>query len=140
MRSRCKTSQTMLKNATFENIVASIEILQRRADSWEQLRHVMNSYYREVLETPDLAEGHRKQHLAVRAALRDSRRRGGHLYQDCQEDARRGHGSEPVDMDDRSTTKRICPVPSGKRTYSWHASFRPSTHWEIESSSASSWR
>ena len=25
-------------------------------------------------------------------------------------------------------------MPSGKRTYSWYASFRPSTHWEIESS------
>lgn len=43
-----------LKNATFENIVASIEILQRRAMAVEQLRHVMNVHYREVLETPDL--------------------------------------------------------------------------------------
>lgn len=43
-----------LKNTTFENIVASIEILQRRATAVEQLRHVMNVHYREVLETPDL--------------------------------------------------------------------------------------
>ena len=43
-----------LKNATFENIVASIEILQRLATAVEQLRHVMNVHYREVLETPDL--------------------------------------------------------------------------------------
>lgn len=43
-----------LKNATFENIVASIEVLQRRAMAVEQLRHVMNVHYREVLETPDL--------------------------------------------------------------------------------------
>ncbi|QQB36991.1 ATP-binding protein [Achromobacter deleyi] len=43
-----------LKNATFENIVASIEILQRRATAVEQLRHVMNVHYRKVLETPDL--------------------------------------------------------------------------------------
>jgi hypothetical protein len=43
-----------LKNAAFENIVASIEILQRRATAVEQLRHVMNAHYRKVLETPDL--------------------------------------------------------------------------------------
>lgn len=43
-----------LKNATFENIVASIEVLQRRAMAVEQLRHVMNVHYRAVLETPDL--------------------------------------------------------------------------------------
>jgi hypothetical protein len=43
-----------LKNATFENIVASIEVLQRRATAVEQLRQLMNVHYRTVLETPDL--------------------------------------------------------------------------------------
>jgi hypothetical protein len=43
-----------LKRATFENVVASIEVLQRRATAVQQLRHVMNEHYREVLETPDL--------------------------------------------------------------------------------------
>lgn len=43
-----------LQRTTFENIVASIEILQRRAVAVQQLRHVMNEHYREVLETPDL--------------------------------------------------------------------------------------
>ncbi len=43
-----------LQRTTFENIVASIEVLQRRAAAVQQLRHVMNEHYREVLETPDL--------------------------------------------------------------------------------------
>lgn len=43
-----------LQRATFENIVASIEVLQRRATAVQQLRYVMNEHYREVLETPDL--------------------------------------------------------------------------------------
>jgi hypothetical protein len=43
-----------LRNATFENIVASIEVLQRRATAVQQLRFVMKEHYREVLETPDL--------------------------------------------------------------------------------------
>lgn len=43
-----------LQRTTFENIVASIEVLQRRAAAVLQLRHVMNEHYREVLETPDL--------------------------------------------------------------------------------------
>lgn len=43
-----------LQRTTLENIVASIEVLQRRATAVQQLRHVMNEHYREVLETPDL--------------------------------------------------------------------------------------
>lgn len=43
-----------LRRASFENIVASIEALQRRAIAVQQLRYVMNEHYREVLETPDL--------------------------------------------------------------------------------------
>ncbi|MBD8658456.1 ATP-binding protein [Oxalobacteraceae sp. CFBP 13730] len=43
-----------LHRTTLENIVASIEVLQRRATAVQQLRYVMNEHYREVLETPDL--------------------------------------------------------------------------------------
>lgn len=43
-----------LRRATLENIVASIEVLQRRTTAVQQLRYVMNEHYREVLETPDL--------------------------------------------------------------------------------------
>lgn len=43
-----------LRRATFENIVASIEVLQRRGTAVQQLRYVMNEHYREVRETPDL--------------------------------------------------------------------------------------
>lgn len=43
-----------LRRSSFENIVASIEILQRRATAVQQLRYIMNEHYREVLETPDL--------------------------------------------------------------------------------------
>lgn len=43
-----------LHRSTFENIVASIEVLQRRATAVQQLRYIMNEHYRAVLETPDL--------------------------------------------------------------------------------------
>jgi hypothetical protein len=43
-----------LQRATLENIVASIEVLQRRHTAVQQLRYVMDEHYREVLETPDL--------------------------------------------------------------------------------------
>jgi hypothetical protein len=49
-----QTLASQLRRASFENIVASIEVLQRRAIAVQQLRHVMNEHYREVLETPDL--------------------------------------------------------------------------------------
>jgi hypothetical protein len=45
-----------LRCSSLENIVASIEILQRRAAAVQQLRYVMNEHYREVLETPDLQQ------------------------------------------------------------------------------------
>lgn len=47
---------SQLKSATFENIVASIEVLQRRNTAVQQLRYVMNEHHREVLETPDLQQ------------------------------------------------------------------------------------
>ncbi|MDH0365113.1 ATP-binding protein [Comamonas aquatica] len=43
-----------LKRTSMENIVSTIEILQRRAVAVDKLRYVMNEHYREVLETPDL--------------------------------------------------------------------------------------
>lgn len=43
-----------LHRTTLESIIASIEVLQRRATAVQQLRHVMNEHYREVRETPDL--------------------------------------------------------------------------------------
>lgn len=43
-----------LKQTTLENIVATIEVLQRRQAGATQLRSLMNNHYREVLETPDL--------------------------------------------------------------------------------------
>jgi len=43
-----------LRQTSFENIVSTIEILQRRATAVQKLRVVMNEHYREVLETPDL--------------------------------------------------------------------------------------
>lgn len=43
-----------LKRTSMENIVSTIEILQRRAVAVEKLRYVMNEHYRDVLETPDL--------------------------------------------------------------------------------------
>lgn len=45
---------SQLKQTTFENIVSTIEVLQRRAAAVEKLRYVMNVHYREVRETPDL--------------------------------------------------------------------------------------
>ncbi|EJG0765518.1 ATP-binding protein [Vibrio parahaemolyticus O5:K30] len=43
-----------LKKTTFENIVSTIEILQRRQQAIHQLREVMDCRFSEVLETPDL--------------------------------------------------------------------------------------
>ncbi|MFT3736435.1 MAG: ATP-binding protein [Rhodocyclaceae bacterium] len=43
-----------LKQTTLENIVATIEILQRRYVAASKLRTLMNDHYNEVLETPDL--------------------------------------------------------------------------------------
>lgn len=46
----------LLHQTSLENIVASIEILQRRAVAVQKLRVVMNKHYRDVLETPDLQQ------------------------------------------------------------------------------------
>jgi hypothetical protein len=43
-----------LKQTTLENIISTIEILQRRQVAASKLRSLMNDHYREVLETPDL--------------------------------------------------------------------------------------
>lgn len=45
-----------LRQTSFENIISTIEILQRRATAVQKLRVVMNEHYREVLETPDLQQ------------------------------------------------------------------------------------
>jgi len=45
---------SQLKQTTLENIVSTIEVLQRRAVAVAKLRYVMNEHYREVRETPDL--------------------------------------------------------------------------------------
>lgn len=45
-----------LKRTSMENIVSTIEILQRRAVAVDKLRYVMNEHYRDVLETPDLQQ------------------------------------------------------------------------------------
>lgn len=49
-----KTLANQLKQTTLENIIATIEVLQRRQVAAAKLRVLMNDHYREVLETPDL--------------------------------------------------------------------------------------
>jgi hypothetical protein len=43
-----------LKRTTLENIISTIEVLQRRQFAANKMRELMNTHYREVLETPDL--------------------------------------------------------------------------------------
>lgn len=43
-----------LQQTTLENIVNTIELLQRRLQTIHELRHLMDNHYAEVLETPDL--------------------------------------------------------------------------------------
>lgn len=43
-----------LQRSSLENIVASIEVLQRRATAVQQLRHLLTEHHRDVRETPDL--------------------------------------------------------------------------------------
>ena len=43
-----------LKKTTLENVISSIEILQRRQHAIHELREVMENRYSEILETPDL--------------------------------------------------------------------------------------
>ena len=49
-----KSLADQLQQTTLENIVATIEVLQRRYAAASKLRTLMNDHYREVLETPDL--------------------------------------------------------------------------------------
>lgn len=49
-----KTLADQLKQTTLENIIATIEILQRRQVAASKLRSLMNDHHRDVLETPDL--------------------------------------------------------------------------------------
>lgn len=51
-----KTFADQLRNATLENIVATIEILQKRSGVADRLRLLMNEHYKDVRETPDLQE------------------------------------------------------------------------------------
>lgn len=48
------TLANQLQNTTLENIIATIEVLQRRQIAAGKLRVLMNDHYRDVLETPDL--------------------------------------------------------------------------------------
>lgn len=48
------TLANQLRHTTLENIVATIEVLQRRQMAAGKLRTLMNDHYRDVLETPDL--------------------------------------------------------------------------------------
>jgi Histidine kinase-, DNA gyrase B-, and HSP90-like ATPase len=48
------TLAKQLSRTSLENIVSTIEILQRRQDAAQQLRELMNVHYMSVLETPDL--------------------------------------------------------------------------------------
>ena len=45
---------SQLQRTTLENIVSTIEQLQRRQDVVQKLREIMDVHYRSVLETPDL--------------------------------------------------------------------------------------
>ncbi|WP_336240669.1 ATP-binding protein [Citrobacter werkmanii] len=45
---------SQLKKTKLENIISSIEELQRRRFAVEKLKLIMNEHYKEVLETPDL--------------------------------------------------------------------------------------
>lgn len=45
---------SQLQKTTLENIVNTIEVLQRRQATLHELRHLMNEHYADVLETPDL--------------------------------------------------------------------------------------
>lgn len=49
-----RTLADQLKQTTLENIISTIEVLQRRISAAGRLRALMNNHYRDVLETPDL--------------------------------------------------------------------------------------
>ena len=43
-----------LRRTTLENVVSTIETLQRRQDAVHKLRELMNTHYKDISETPDL--------------------------------------------------------------------------------------
>jgi hypothetical protein len=51
-----KKLANQLKRTQLENIVSAIEILQTRQAAVNKLRELMNTHYKEVLETPDLQQ------------------------------------------------------------------------------------
>lgn len=83
------TFASQLKRTTLENIVSTIEVLQRRQLAANKMRELMNVHYKDVLETPDLQKvienntwlfGHRYETLGaeedtftkIARSLRDS--------------------------------------------------------------------
>lgn len=48
------TFATQISRTKLENIISTIEVLQRRENVVHQLRELMNKHYKKVLETPDL--------------------------------------------------------------------------------------
>ncbi|MFZ6710690.1 ATP-binding protein [Undibacterium sp. TC9W] len=52
--SALNTLAYQLKRTKLENIIATIEVLQRRQQAVDKLREIMNFKYKDVLETPDL--------------------------------------------------------------------------------------
>ena len=48
------TFSKQVKNSSLENIISTIEVLQKREFAVYKLREIMVKYYKEVLETPDL--------------------------------------------------------------------------------------
>ncbi|STG73613.1 Uncharacterised protein [Escherichia coli] len=49
---------SQLKKTKLENIISSIEELQRRRFAVEKLKLIMNEHYKDVLETPDLQKNY----------------------------------------------------------------------------------
>jgi hypothetical protein len=45
---------SQLKRTTLENVISTIEILQKRQQAIHELKEIMNNRYLEILETPDL--------------------------------------------------------------------------------------
>ncbi|MBB1489187.1 ATP-binding protein [Oceanospirillum sediminis] len=48
------TFSQQVKNSSLENVISTIEVLQKRELAVHKLREIMVKYYKEVLETPDL--------------------------------------------------------------------------------------
>ncbi|WP_304182564.1 hypothetical protein [Pseudoalteromonas prydzensis] len=52
--SRLNKFSEQVKNSSLENIISTIEVLQKREFAVHKLREIMVKHYKEVLETPDL--------------------------------------------------------------------------------------